>query len=165
MFFCLLLISCKREKPPIPDPIAPTECWDKFIGDYIVYDTTSGTSWIMTINHIIDTNFAGYLSDFLVINNFNNEFDLNYQFSCCSPNIPWLEYTCLSYDMHPCINYSNNRYNIHDYYDDTLTSYIENRLLNDTIILYFRKENTLYWMSDGVIYEDNYYKHIAVKQN
>jgi hypothetical protein len=161
----LLCFSCKRDKPAIPEPLSPIKCFDKFIGEYIVYDTISGISWTMTIAHDIDTNFAGYETDFLTISNFNNEFDLHYQFSCCSPNPLLAEYTCLSYDMHPCVNYLNNRFNIHDAYDDTLTTLIENRLSNDTIILYFRKENTAYWIPDGVIYEDNYHKHIAVKQN
>lgn len=165
LFSVMILYSCTKDKPPIPEPVAPIQCWEKFIGDYIVYDTINDTSWVMSITHELDTNQFGTITDYINIINFYHQFDLHFQFSCCSVDTTWTEFTCLNYGMSPATNYMLNRYNVYYYSDDASTPYIENRLKNDTLVLYFRMENTLYWMPDAVIYEDNYHKHIAVKQN
>lgn len=160
LFVLFLLNSCTKDKPPIPDPVAPIQCWEKFEGTYMVYDTANGTSWSMIIEHVIDTNFAGEPDNFLKVTNFNNEFDFNTQFTCQTNR------NSLSLGIiYPATNYNGKRYNLSGFNDDASTSIIENSLFNDTIIFYFRKENTLYWMPDGVSYEDGWHKHIAIKQH
>ena len=76
--------SCKKED--LPSPVKPTECWEKFVGDYIVYDTAAGISFPMTIEQYKDTNAGGYYTDFLAFKNFDNQFNLYQPFTCYTPS-------------------------------------------------------------------------------
>jgi hypothetical protein len=161
LLFSLSFISCEREKPPIPDPIAPIHCWDKFIGNYIVYDTALGRVYEMQIEHFSSPNQFGIPIDSIIVTNLDSNFIIREHFSCGTNSNDFILGI-----MNNCETYNNKHYNFTLYEDDSSTPLVrENNLFNDTIILYFNKENTAYWMSEGVLYEDDWHTHIAVKQD
>lgn len=158
IFTVVFFSTCK--KPDLPKPVPPYECWNKFVGYYIVYDTAAGISYPLTISHFLDTNTSGYYTDFLLFTNFDNQFNISRQFTCYGqPN-----YLDIGYNTN-IPNEFGNHYNIWDQFDDTSTATLENYLFKDTIVFNFRVENTAYWPSEGVPYVDIYKRQIAVKQN
>lgn len=154
----LALNSCKEDEPITPTPVTP-KCWEKFVGDYIVYDTANSLSYNMTITQFSTPNTNGGVEDTLVISNFANKFDFKYHFTCGSnPNLLGFNPPFPSYD------HSNKRWSLTKVDDDSSTAKIENQLKNDTIILYFNLDNIAFYFPDGVPYYSANQKHIAVKQ-
>jgi hypothetical protein len=156
----ILLLHCKKEQPVVPEPAQSKPCWEYFVGDYIVYDTANGFSYNMTIIHYVKPNQFGVQIDSLEVINFDNQFNIKEQFKEG-------EY-CTDFDLgiiNGIKSVNNKTFNLTIYNDNISTSYRENYLHNDTLLLYFNKENTLYWMSEGALYEDAWHTQIAVKQN
>ena len=46
-----LLYSCKHDKVDIAIPYVEPPCWQKFVGNYIVYDTMNQITYNMSITH------------------------------------------------------------------------------------------------------------------
>jgi hypothetical protein len=160
VFATVLISSCDSD--PECNPVLPPapKCWEKFVGDYIVYDTVNNIDYTMNISHFATTNINGGVDDTLVLSNFGNKFDFKYHFTCgAEPNI-------LLYNApFPCFDHSNKRWSLTRANDDSATVKVENEILNDTLLLYFRIDNIAFYAADTVPYYSAYLKHIAVKQH
>ncbi|CAG5082299.1 hypothetical protein [Parvicella tangerina] len=162
VFYILILISlgsiwsCAKDKTPLPPPPEEPEVWEKFVGNYNVYDTNGNYLYQLRINHYYHNDNYG---DSLLLENFNANFDLKIQF------LPHPDGNVLNYGFYDSIKgYDNHSWTIGSNIDDSTTEVIENKLINDSIILYFRQTNIQYWINEGVPYYYCDCKQVAVKQ-
>jgi hypothetical protein len=149
--------SCVKDKTPLPQIRTP-EQWEKFIGDYRVYDTLGNFLYDMQIKHIFKgLNVYGIKRDSLVIKNFNQKLDLKFEFQAM------LETNFLEIGVHhPVYDLQGKRWHVSKEYDTNNPNY--NFLINDTLILYFTMSNIAFYISDAVPYYDCECKQVAVKQ-
>lgn len=166
IFFSIILIlffiSCHHDKDEVPQPAPPIPaCWEKFVADYIVYDTANNITYNMKIEHK-DSVQVGYANiDSLIITNYGNMFNLRLGFLCQSDaNLLYF-----STGVFPNYDHNNKRWAFSINSDDTTTTKYENQLKNDTIILYFKMDNIAFYYYDSVPYYSANIKHIAVKQH
>ncbi len=158
LVFVLLLVSCSKDKVPIPI-VSPEKPWEKFVGNYKVYDTTGVYLFDAEIQYYSGVNVYGGITDSIRILNFDNKFILN----CFFVNSTDLNY--LNFGFHnPIKDYNNKTWGITIIPDDTNTVELENRLINNRMTLYFRKTNIMYWMNESVPYVYENVKHVYVKQ-
>ena len=156
------LLSCSKEKETIPvTPPRIPEQWEKFVGIYEVYDTLGNYKYQMEIQHYFSgKNIYGNDVDSVVLQNFADTFDLKIEHgnNSVDPNI-------LSIGIFDSIVDRNNKsWSLSDQADDIDTPDRENKLLNDTIILYFKQTNIQYYINEAQPYYYCKCKHVAVKQ-
>jgi hypothetical protein len=158
--FIVLVVCCftSCKECPTIEPPPPEELWEKFVGQYKVTALESGQEYYMSINHWSDTNEFGLRVDSIAYINFGNSFYLKNNFNNNED-----DYFLQLNGGNPVTDNNNNRWALWLIYQDTLTSDIENTLINDTILFYFKKDNTAYWLSDGTQYYSCDCKHLAVK--
>lgn len=161
-----LTAACKREKPVSPEPLPslPNYFWTDYIGTYDVYDTLNHTQWVMKIKHIYHSERNNGNEDSVLIENFANKFNIRDSWSPTfdrKTNKPGLFVKI----YHPILDNYGYKWHLGGIGDDTNTGIAENVILNDSIILYFRKSNIAFYQADGVPYYDCYCKHIAVKRH
>ncbi|MGB0391456.1 MAG: hypothetical protein ACPGD5_07800 [Salibacteraceae bacterium] len=156
---CIFLASsCKKEEPvqecPTPEP------WERFIGDYKVYDTAGNYLYDCDISQFRDTNSFGNLEvDYLLIRNFADNFDFSFEFPSR------LDKNELYFGFHDSVSdYNGKHWYIASLFDDLGTAHPENRLENDSITLYFERTNIKFWVNEGQLYYHCECKHVAVKQ-
>ena len=152
----LALVSCKKDKTPLPVPTpAPTK-WELIPGHYKVFDTLGNYIYEMDISYIKAYSANGYPSDSFKFDNFDNQFNLKaYQNqNCFYPN-------CVEIGSYEAIVDSiGNRWNIFGLGGQNLSVF-----RNDTIVFYFEKQNMPYWWNDGTSFFQGNLKHVAVKQH
>ena len=153
----ILITGCDKDKTPNPlKPHIPTK-WELIPGNYKVYDTTGEFLYDMSISYSSGTNIYGNTIDTAHFENFDGEFDFSVIQAPIS-NFP----NMISMGFHDSIrDGSGNRWRIFPYVPD----YTYNNFLNDTILFYFQKHNTPYWLNDGTSYFYCDCKQIAVKQH
>lgn len=161
--FAILVISCLScchpDEPLDPSPGPQPKCWEKFVGNYIVSDTANNITYNMNITHTEYIEPSGNVLDSLIITNYANRFNLKVGFGCrTDPNI--LRFS----PPYPSKDHWNKRWSFTINTDDSTTSIYENRLTNDTMVLYYRLNNIAFYFSDSVAYYAADEKHIAVKQ-
>jgi len=157
----LFLLSCSKEKETIPvTPPHIPEQWEKFIGYYNVYDTLGNYKYQMEIQHYFSgKNIYGNDEDSLVLQNFADTFDIKYEFRRT------IDPSLLSIGIFDSIVDKNNKsWSLSGLADDIDTPIRENKLLNDTIILYFQQTNIQYHNNEAQPYYYCKCKHVAVKQ-
>ncbi len=158
LLMVLMATSCKKEEPvqecPSPEP------WERFVGDYKVYDTLGNYLYDCDISQYRDTNsYGNVVVDYLMIRNFADNFDLPIEYSQnLDPNILNFGF----YDSVP--DYKDKHWFIASLFDDLNTDHPENRLENDSITLYFERTNIKFWINEGQQYYHCECKHVAVKQ-
>jgi hypothetical protein len=104
-------------------------------------------------------NQFGIAVDSIFIRNFDNLFDLKFDFA------QWENQTFFDFRFHDSIkDYNSKTWNITIIYDDPSTPEVENSLVNNRMTLYFRKTNIKYWMNESVPYVYENVKHVYVKQ-
>jgi hypothetical protein len=158
LLFLVIACSCKKEKVPITEK--PEEKpWEKFVGNYKVYDTLGVYLFDATISHFAFTKPSGVIVDSLIINNFADSFNLKIRFKL--NKIP--SFFDIGFSQ-PALDYLNNPWNVTTYLDDSLTPILENNLVNDTMILYFRMTNITYYDNISTFYYWCDCKHVYVKQ-
>ncbi len=157
-FMLFLLSSCCKD-----DPIEPDErVWEKFIGTYNVTKLENGETYQISISHLgTDTLENGAIVDSLAIVNYASLFDVVKYFSS-SGGYEDGRVLKFSTDF-PTIDKDGNRWGFWVNSQDTATSELENTLVNDTILLYFKLNNIAFYFEDGVPYYDCDCKHLAVK--
>ena len=156
----LFLLSCSKDKEVV-QPQEPPEEWEKFIGNYKVYDTIGVYLYEMDIVHFFKGN-NNYEpdADSLLLKNFADTFDLKIVAGHNS-----VDKRRLSIGIHdPVLDKNNKSWHISGLADDPATTFEENRLLNDTIVFYFQQTNILYFGNEGQPYFFCECKHVAVKQ-
>jgi hypothetical protein len=153
IIFCAY--SCTKDKTCLP-PIPPEpEVWEKFIGDYDVYDTNGIFLYQMEIENI----YHDQNNDSLVILNFNQNFDLRFHFQETTDE------KFLNIRFHDSVvGYDNYTWQIYSDYSNNNDLTIENRLIDDTIIMKFEQTNIQHWVNEGVPYYYCDCKQVAVKQ-
>jgi hypothetical protein len=161
MIFLLTALASCRKDPPVPDPPDPPFVWERFIGDYKVYDSTGFYIYDMSILH--DTSWRltpdYQWIDSLKITNFNGRIDVKFRFlQGTDPN-----YLSLGIH-HPIFDYDGYSWHVSGKGDDPNTVIKENTLINDTIILYFQMSNIAFCQAEGVPCYHIIEKQIAVKQ-
>ena len=159
--FLVFAVSCEKDTPePSPkEPAVNEPPWKKFVGTYQVKNLNTDEAYEMHIGHKQDTLENGYVTDSLVVTNFDNNFNYNYVFKNFLNDKNYLEIA----GFYGIRDKNNNRWAIYSAFDDTTTNLKENTLVNDTIIFYIRKSNIAFWQPDGTWYYDCYCKHLAVK--
>jgi hypothetical protein len=157
LVFTFGIFSCTKDKTPVP-PVYLPEQWEKFIGDYKVYDTVGNYLYDFNIKHTFKgLNIYGIERDSLVIENFNQKLDLRFEFQ------EMLEANFLEIGVHhPVYDSQGKRWHISKNYDSNNIHY--NFLINDTLILYFTMSNIAFYIPDAVPYYDCECKQVAVKQ-
>ncbi len=162
---CIVILSCvfscKKDDPIDCEEQPEEEQWERFVGDYVVYDTLDNYLYDMSISHFYsDAEGNGFGTDSVLIENYAGMFDIRYKFS----------YT-FDEDLFgigiidPLLDYAGNRWYFSSWYDDEDTPVRENKLINDTINLFYLQDNTPYYLEDGVPFENCECREIAVKQN
>lgn len=153
------MTSCEPD-PVIPEP-APPAWWEKFIGTYNVTKLENGDSY--TLQLAMDSSYiepSGRRVYKMLWLNFDGLFDtLSGEFTR-RENPDELD---SFYAPFGTIDNYGNRWAIWMLQQDTLTPELENTLVNDTILFYFRKSNIAFYFEDGVPYYDCYCKHLAVR--
>ena len=157
----LFLLSCSKEKETIPvTPPRVPEQWEKFIGTYNVYDTLSNFKYEMKIEYLNTIYYAnGNKTDSLLLKNFVDTFDLKIDYRNM---VDSYVLSIGGYDSVP--DYNNKHWYIGDLSDDLNTPIRENKLINDTIIMYFKQTNIKYYINEAQPYYYCECKHVAVKQ-
>jgi hypothetical protein len=154
----IMLAGCKKakvekEKMPVTPPISK---WALISGDYKVYDTAGVFLYDMSISHSKGQNTQGIIVDSLHFTNFDGNFNISASQSAGCPNY------CTRVGSHTAISDSiNNRWNIFGMGSGQIYNYWH----DDTIVMYFQKHNTPYWINDGTSYSNKLLKHVAVKQH
>ena len=154
------VFSCKKEIKT-DETITPAPKWERFVGDYNVYDTSSSYLYSMSISHFSGVNKFGAIVDTLFFQNFIDKFDLEVEFYENTLNKNTLNYGF--YDSVP--DKRGKHWFIGSEFDDLSTFKVENTLINDTIILYYKLTNIKYYFDEGEPYYFCECKQIAVKQN
>jgi len=159
LFLILLATACTKDKAPIPStPVSSTPSkWELIPGNYKVYDTVGVFLYDMEIAHSVGTSMSGNSLDSLIFTNFDGNFNFSalQSMNFLSPNNITIYHHI---ELHDSID---NRWNIYDLGSDNTY----NNYRNDSIVLYFRKQNMPYWLNDGTTYYNGKRKHIAVKQH
>lgn len=150
----MLSASCTKDKVPFPpDPPVP-EVWEKFIGQYNVYDTNGGYLYEMQIKNIYhDKNL-----DSIVMINFNQNFNLKFQFYSSSNQ------NQMFFGFNDSITgFDNHSWQVYSDLSNPNTDYLENEIHGDTLFLSFEQTNIKYWVNEGVSYYSCNCKQIAIK--
>lgn len=162
----VLIFSCTKEKQviPTPDGTANGRIF-KYLGDYKVYDTNGVFMYDMNISFFqtdIGPNY--HPIDSIMITNFADTFDLSFQFISTYTDQTY-NTELLDIGFHDSIvDYNNKSWRISGKKDDYNTSYYENVLIDDTIVMYFQKRNNQFYIQEGQPLVDEILKHVAVKQ-
>jgi hypothetical protein len=107
----------------------------------------------------IDNFYHDENNDSLVILNFNQNFDLRFHFQVTTDE------EFLNIRFHDSVvGYDSHTWQIYRDYSDNNDLSVENRLLNDTIIMKFEQSNIQHWVNEGTSYYYCDCKQIAVKQ-
>jgi hypothetical protein len=155
--FSFTLMGCKKDKTPISSPKPETSKWELISGTYKVYDTTGVYLYDMGIEHYSGLDGNGNRRDTLHFMNFDGQFDFFQQQSYQPSNWPR---NFLSIGSHyPIKDSSDNRWRVTGFHD-----LVYNVYTNDTIFLWFEKNNILYYIEDVIPYFGNMCYQIAIKQ-
>ena len=152
-----VLFSCRKDTPVFPSVPEP-EPWEKFIGDYKVYDTTGVFLYDMSISHHSTYTFPnGQVVDSLFIDNLGDMFEFEFELKTDenSFELPYID---------PLKDKFGYSWYFTGIFDDLGTQVKENYWLNDTIIFYYRRTNILYYIGEAQPYYLGDHKEVAVKQ-
>ncbi len=156
----ILVTACRKDEPyPIINS-QPIQDWEKFIGEYNVYDTNGIYMYNLEISlYRSDTLWNGQIIDSIELRNFADTFDLKVHFANkTDPSV---------FDIgihHPVIDKNGKRWHLSHLADDASTTRQENALVNDTLVFYFQQSNIAFYIADAVPYFACNCKHVAVKQ-
>jgi hypothetical protein len=154
----LLFTACKKDKVPIAHPTQPTK-WEQISGSYKVYDTLGVYLYDMSIEHVSGLDSNGIFRDSLRFINFDGQFEFAYkQTNANITNLPKNFFYIGSHD--PIKDSSNKRWKIMGFSDG-----VHNALVNDTIKLWFDKNNIKYYINDVTPYFGGMCYQNAVKQH
>ncbi len=136
------------------------EQYERFIGNYKVYDTIGNFMYNMSIVHHSTVVYeTGPQMDTVILQNFADTFDLKYEFRRT------IDDNMLDLGFHDSIVDRNNKsWGLWSLSDDLTTSIKENYLINDTIVLYFEQDNIKYYIPEAQPYYYCKCKQVAVKQ-
>ena len=155
----VLVYGCKKEEVVLEEPRIP-EQWERFVGDYKIYDTLGSYLYAMKINHLFSgRNKFGVEVDSLVLENFADTFDLKYEFRRT------IDKSLFSLGIIDSVLDRNNKHwYLAGLVDDLNTPIRENRLANDTLIMFFKQTNIKFYINEAQPYFYCECKHVAVKQ-
>ena len=162
MIFLLTALASCRKDPPVPDPPDPPFVWERFIGDYKVYDSTGFYIYDMSILHDIVWQPSPDVQriDTLKIVNFNGKLDLRFRFMETTNEPNYLNIGI----HHPVLDHDGYSWHVSRKSNDPHDPVKVNTLINDTIILYFQMSNIAFCQAEGVPCYHIIEKQIAVKQ-
>lgn len=159
IYLLIFLFSCSKEKVPVVQS-PPAKQWEKFVGNYKVYDTLGTFLFDANITHYSSLNEFGVEVDSILIQNFADTMDLKFQFSY-NTNINYFQF-----QFHDSItDYNVKSWHVSIIFDDISTTELENELRNDTMVLYFKMTNLPYYINESVPYFDCNCKHVYLKQH
>ncbi|OFZ01350.1 MAG: hypothetical protein A3K10_00110 [Bacteroidetes bacterium RIFCSPLOWO2_12_FULL_31_6] len=155
-----ILLSCSKENKTLPSiPYIP-EQWERFSGNYKVYDTLGNYRYEMNMIHYFSgDNIYGNDVDTMILQNFADTFDLKYEFR------ETVDDNVFSIGIFDSIVDKNNKSWLLaglGYNPNATTK--ENYLFNDTLILYFEMDNIKYYINEAQPYFFCKCKQVAVKQ-
>lgn len=155
----LTLFGCRKDPPLEVPTVEAAADWEKFLGDYKVYDTLGVYLYDMSISHHSGINGFGVEVDSLLLSNFADTFDLDIKFKYKSDD------RILDIGInHPAYDHSGWRWHLSHTWNDPATEEMENTLIGDTILLAFTMDNIAFYWDDGVSYFTCECRQLAVKQ-
>ena len=150
----MLLLACKKDKVPAPEPPPGPTKWEVIAGNYKVYDTLGNYLYEMNIVHV--PNESSQYTDSLRFENFDGQFTFT-QKQSTADNLP--EYSITIGFHNPVVDSIGNRSRI---FSANYPGY--NYLENDTILMRFERSNLLYYIEDVTPYYECDCIQVAVKQ-
>jgi len=154
------MFACRKDCAlPPTNPVTVEQDWEKFLGNYAVYDTLGNFMYQMSIVHFSEINDFGVEVDSILITNFADTLDLATKFKFKTDD------RILDIGVHhPIIDYNGKSWHVSGLSDDSNTSVLENYIVNDTLVMYFKMTNIAYYINEAVPYYFCECKHVAVKQ-
>ncbi len=158
---CIVILSCvfscKKDDPIDCEEQPEEEQWERFVGDYVVYDTLDNYLYDMSISHFYSD---GSNTDSILIENYGNRFNIRSKFNTT------IDKNYLSIDpINPIEDFQERRWYFWSNNELPDTDFRDNYLQNDTIHLSYLLDNTPYYLEDGVPFENCECREVAVKQN
>ncbi len=150
-FSCMTLFTaCKKDKNecPAPTPMA-VDGRDQFVGRYHVYDTLGTYRYSMevfkssAVDSLYFTNWANAFSDYVL--HANTDATNFFHFGI----------------YNPAVDSSGHRWMLSSQYDAAFQS---NMLVNDTLHMHYRLDNTAYFFEDGAPFYSQIIYEYGVKQ-
>ena len=156
--FTLAAFGCGKDDD-IPCNNIEEPAWVKFIGEYEVYDEESVYLYDMSISHYFSgINEIGNPADSLLVTNLADTFDLSLQFqNITDPAILGLA------SVNPLQDHNGHRWFFSGLSDDLETEVRENKLIDGEMVMYFKMDNTPYYINDGQLFFACDCKHTAIK--
>jgi len=155
----LMLFACCKPEPMIPEEPG----WRKFEGVYNVTNLENGTVYnmIISFDSLISIT-TGNPSFHIIYQNFDASFDT---LAGWYPNgTPDYQTRLETFNPEFGVeDYNGSRWSLSMLADDSNTPELENTLVNDTILFYFKKSNIAFYFEDGVPFYECECKHRAVK--
>lgn len=162
ILYCCILIctigSCTKDKIEYTESV-PIKDWQRFLGNYQVYDTVGNYLYNAQIVQFSGINEFGTEIDSITVFNFADTMDLSFKFSY-NTNPNYFDFGF--FDSVP--DHIGKSWHVSIIYEDTNTIYLENELNNDSMILYYHMTNLPYYINESVPYFDCNCKHVYVKQ-
>ena len=158
----ITLDGCDEEDPE-PTPAHTPQCYEKFLGNYHVYNTDSNNYYNMTISLEMDTSSNGNIYPALVYHKLANKLNIKSDFVCTVDSNGTGNF--LNIGVHDtAYDYDGNRWYLFPIFQDSLNNKLS-WLNNDTINLSFKMCNIAFYIYDGTPYYCKDVLHIAVKQH
>jgi hypothetical protein len=156
----VFLFSCRKDKTPLPPEPPVTPINELITGDYKVYDTLGNFLYEMSMEYKL----GGIENwDSIVFNNLDNQFNFSSIQSNPSNNLYTVQTKYISINSpFPTLNSNGKSWDVGSM--NPVGKY-DNIWRNDTIHWIYRKQNTPWWLSEGVPYVNITMKQFAVKQH
>jgi hypothetical protein len=151
------LFGCEKDHPNKPIISQPSK-YEVIKGKYKVYDTLGVYLFDMSIEYSSALDSNGIRRDYLHFKNFDGQFNFKYwQTALDIPN--WAKNYFYIGVHDPIVDTANNRWKIMSYNDG-----VHNALVDDTIKLWYNKNNIKYYINDVTPYFGGMCYQNAVKQ-
>ena len=156
LFVALFIVSCDKGKVPAPKtPVIPEPTkWEVIPGDYKIYDTLGNYLYDMSITHWDTILPNGYRRDTFLFENFDGNFNFKMP-QIEASNMAFPRYSFYVGSHEPLYDPNNDRWQLYTY-----DSYYQ----NDTIRMWFKVHNIIYWIEDSRTYEFREVRQYGVKQ-
>lgn len=145
-----ILLACRKDDPSEPIPPVEVDGRDRFVGDYLVFDTLGALLYEMNISK-----FGSGGRDSLLIENYADTFDLRVLHERY-----WDQEFLQIGAFFPAIDHGGYRWSLWGATGEDGS----NTLAQDTIPLKFNMSNLAFYWDDGVPFFSCVCEQIAVKQ-
>jgi hypothetical protein len=129
------------------------------VGHYKVFDTLGNYLYDSEMEYFTKINSSGFNTDNIRILNLMNK--MNYEFIFIPDVNPYILNLMVKDSIE---DNNNNHWFLYSLNDDTLTTILENCLIDQRITLYFNITNIKFYINESVPYVNENVKHVFIKQ-